>query len=48
MLQWNTWKDARIELAGTVGAQFRATYGSSDAFAHAMPFKAMMRVLGRM
>ena len=46
--QWNTWKDARIELRGTVGAQFRTMYGSSDAFVHAMPYKAIMRALGRM
>lgn len=44
--QWANWKDARIELPGTVGAQFRGALGA-DSFVHAMPAKAVLRALGQ-
>ena len=43
--QWPGWMDARVEIAGSVGPQFRAALGASDAYAHAMPRSAMLRVL---
>ena len=44
--QWDNWLDARIELPGTVGAQFRAALGAGN-FVHAMPAKAVLRALGQ-
>ena len=44
--QWDNWRDARIQLPGAVGAQFRAALGA-DNFVHAMPAQAVLRAVGQ-
>jgi len=44
--QWGNWQDARIEVPGAVGAQFRAALGA-DNFVHAMPARAVLRAVGQ-
>lgn len=43
--QWSDWKDARVEVPGAVGAQFRAALGATDGYVHAMPRDATLRAL---
>ena len=44
--QWGNWDDARIEIPGAVGSQFRAALGAEN-FVHAMPAQAVLRAVGQ-